>query len=154
MPSPVRRMGLDPGLSTGWAIFQGTSIIDSGSIEGGVDGFIEWWREGNLSSRVDEVVYERFIPQGFKGLTQTHSLQVEGALFALWQGPRVGQLRTDKATLIKQHDTGDKGERERKDWLASKGLHFETKHAMDAATHILVERKKARDMAFWKRYWK
>lgn len=147
-------MGIDPGLSTGWAIFQGTSLIGSGSIEGGVDGFIEWWRAGNLSSRVDEVVYERFIPQGFKGLTQTHSLQVEGALFALWQGPRIGQLRTDKATLIKQHDTGDKGERERRDWLASKGLHFETKHAMDAATHILVERKKARDMAFWKRYWK
>ena len=147
-------MGIDPGLSTGWAIFQGTSLIGSGSIEGGVDGFIEWWREGNLSSRVDEVVYERFIPQGFKGLTQTHSLQVEGALFALWQGPRVGQLRTDKATLIKQHDTGDKGERERRDWLASKGLHFETTHAMDAATHVLVERKKARDMAFWKRYWK
>ena len=147
-------MGIDPGLSTGWAIFQGTSLIGSGSIEGGVMGFIEWWREGNLSSRVDEVVYERFIPAGFKGLTQAHSLQVEGALFALWNGPVVGQLRSSKATLIKQHDTGDKGERERKDWLASKGLHFETTHAMDAATHILVERKKARDMAFWKRYWK
>ena len=128
--------------------------MDSGAIPDGVDGFIEWWREGNLSSRVDEVVYERFIPQGFKGLTQTHSLQVEGALFALWQGPRVGQLRTDKATLIRQRFEDKRGETERRDWLASKGLHFETKHAMDAATHILVERKRARDMAFWKRYWK
>lgn len=117
-------------------------------------GFIEWWREGNLSSRVDEVVYERFIPAGFKGLTQVHSLQVEGALFALWNGPIVGQLRSAKASLFRQHEDGKKGERERRGWLASKGLHFETTHAMDAATHILVERKKARDMAFWKRYWK
>ena len=154
MSSQVRRLGLDPGGSSGWALWHGTTLIDSGSIEGGVMGFIDWWHDCNIPSKIDEVVYERFIPAGFKGLTQAHSLQVEGALFALWNGPTVGQLRSSKASLFRQHEDGKKGERERKDWLASKGLHFETTHAMDAATHVLVERKNAKDMAFWRRYWK
>ena len=154
MSSQVRRLGCDPGLSTGWALWNGTSLIDSGSVEGGVMGFIDWWHDWNIPSKVDEVVYERFIPAGFKGLSQVHSLQIEGALFALWNGPTTGQLRAAKATLFRQHHEGDKGQTERKEWLASKGLKFETTHAMDAATHVLVERKNAKDMKFWHRYWK
>ena len=154
MSSQVIRAGFDPGKSTGVCLFRGTNLIYSDAILGGLEGFKEWWRESGRMAGVSEVVCERYLPRGLKGEDQTHSLLIEGAIQMAWDGPVTLQLPSMKATLIKQHDTGDKGERERRDWLASKGLHFETKHAMDAATHVLVERKKARDMAFWKRYWK
>ena len=155
MSSQVSRLGCDPGGTTGVAIFRGTTLIHSDAIGGSLEGFKEWWYESGHLAGVQEVVSEQFIPsRGFRGLDQTHSLLIEGAIQMAWDGPFTLQLPTQKATLIRQRETGDKGERERRDWLASKGLHFETKHAMDAATHILVERKRARDMAFWKRYWK
>ena len=148
------RLGLDPGKTTGYSWWSGTSMIDSGAILGGLEGFKEWWFESDWPGKPAQIVSEQFVPsRGFRGLDQTYSLLIEGAV-RFSDYPVTLQLPSMKATLIKQHDTGDKGERERRDWLASKGLHFETKHAMDAATHVLVERKKARDMVFWKRYWK
>ena len=155
MSSQVIRLGCDPGGTTGVAIFRGTTLIHSDAIGGALEGFKEWWYESGHLAGVQEIVTERFVPMaGLGGMTQAYSPQIEGAIKMVWDGPLTLQLRSSKATLFRQYHEGRKGERERKDWLASKGLHFETTHAMDAATHVLVERKNAKDMAFWKRYWK
>ena len=155
MSSQVIRLGLDPGGSTGAAWFSGATLIKSEAILGGFDGFKEWWHEGDWPGTPGAIVMERYVPlEGFKGTDQTHSPQIEGAVKMVWERSLTLQQRSDKATLFRQHHVGRKGEIEREIWLASKGLHFETAHEMDAATHVLVERKRAKDMTFWKRYWK
>ena len=155
MSSQVLRASFDPGWNTGVAIFQGTSMIYSGAIEGGVDGFKEWWNTSGRMHGVKDIVSEKFVAEvGLGGRSQGFSLQVEGALIMAWDGPLKFQQRDQKARLFRQRHPGDKGQAERKEWLASRGLHFETTHAMDAATHRLVERRDAKDMDFWHRYWK
>lgn len=162
MPEPLMRLGLDPGKETGWAEFFGTDLQASGSIEGGLDGFVDWWQSGSAYRGWAEtgrlgVVCERFVPEvGLGGADQAWSLEIQGAvkLLARQNGFDLTlQLRSDKAALFGQEEVGDKGATERRAWLAERGLTFETDHAMDAATHVLVERKRARDMLFWKRYW-
>lgn len=151
------RLGLDPGKQTGWAAFYGATLERSGSIDGGLDGFIEWWGDEGWLLGQSSVVCERFVPEaGLGGADQAWSLEIQGAvrLLAYQQGFDLAlQLRSDKATLFGQEQAGDKGEAERREWLAERGLVFDTDHAMDAATHVLVERKRARDLAFWRKYW-
>lgn len=149
---------MDPGKETGFAAFFGSEMVQSGSIPGGLDGFIEWVNESGWTSLAGlSVVCERFVPEaGLGGADQAWSLEIQGAvrLLARQQGFDLTlQLRSDKATLFGQEQLGDKGESERREWLAERGLVFDTDHAMDAATHVLVERKRARDMRFWRRYW-
>lgn len=161
-PERLMRLGLDPGKETGWAEFFGTDLQASGSIEGGLDGFVDWWQSGSAYRGWAEagrlsVVCERFVPEvGLGGTDQAWSLEIQGAVKLLARQsafPLVLQPRSDKAALFGQKDIGDRGETERKRWLSERGLNFATNHAMDAATHVLVERRRARDMAFWKRYW-
>lgn len=153
------RLGLDPGKETGWAFFYGAELRRSGSIEGGLDGFVEWWERNwpSMDFQYLSVVCERFVPEaGLGGKDQAWSLEIQGAvrLLAYQQGFDLTlQLRSDKAALFGQEQVGDKGETERREWLAERGLVFDTNHAMDAATHVLVERRRARDMLFWRRYW-
>ena len=132
----------------------------SGSIGGGLDGFIDWWASDGkwfLHTNCLSVVCERFVPEaGLGGADQAWSLEIQGVVrfLARQHGfPLALQLRSDKAALFGQEEVGDKGATERRAWLAERGLTFETDHAMDAATHVLVERKRARDMQFWRRYW-
>lgn len=153
------RLGLDPGKQTGWARFLDEEMMDSGSIGGGLEGFMDWWDTG-AGGPVGaglHVICERFVPEvGLGGADQAWSLEIQGAvkLLARQNGFDLTlQLRSDKAALFGQEEVGDKGATERRAWLAERGLTFETDHAMDAATHVLVERKRARDMLFWKRYW-
>lgn len=151
-------LGLDPGKETGWAAFYGAKLERSGSIKGGLDGFIDWWEDEGWFLGHMSVVCERFVPEaGLGGEDQAWSLEIQGAvrLLARQQGFDLTlQLRSDKSVLFGQEQVGDKGEAERREWLAERGLVFDTDHAMDAATHVLVERKRARDLAFWNRYWK
>lgn len=158
------RLGLDPGKETGWAVFFGAELQESGSIEGGLDGFADWWQGSRYTPRLGDhfaewfdVVCERFVPEaGLGGEDQAWSLEIQGAVRLLARQCGFSltlQLRSDKATLFGQEQLGDKGATERRAWLAERGLAFETDHAMDAATHVLVERKRARDMQFWRRYW-
>lgn len=156
------RLGLDPGKQTGWARFLNEEMMDSGSIGGGLEGFMDWWDTGaggagGTAGAGLHVICERFVPEaGLGGEDQAWSLEIQGAVRLLAR--QLGfdltlQLRSDKATLFGQEQVGDKGEAERREWLAERGLVFDTDHAMDAATHVLVERKRARDLAFWDRYW-
>lgn len=148
-------IGFDPGKSTGYAAFRGADLIETQVISGGYDGFIEWWRdntEHTLLEECDEIVVERYIPvEGFRGIDQTYSLEIQGAIRALAHVPVALQPRSDKATLFNQEFTGDRGEQERKEWLDARGLGFHTPHEMDAATHVMVNQK--RDPDFWNRYW-
>ena len=151
------RLGLDPGKETGWAAFHGVDLVESGSIPDGLEGFMEWVESGWMSLAGLSMVCERFVPEaGLGGEDQAWSLEIQGAVRLLSRQRGFGltlQLRSDKATLFGQEQLGDKGETERREWLAERGLVFDTDHAMDAATHVLVERKRARDMLFWRRYW-
>ena len=145
-------LGLDQGKSTGAAWLVNDEIQWSTVVEDGFDGFLDWWRRNNPDPSL--IICERYVPlEGFRGKDQTHSLKIEGAVQAMSECNVVLQTRSDKATLFKQTFTGDKGEKERREWLRERGLFFATDHEMDAATHILVNRKRAKDMRFWKRYW-
>lgn len=155
-------LGLDPGKKTGWAEFFDTDLQASGSIDGGLDGFMDWWQSessyrGWAEAGRLRVVCERFVPEvGLGGADQAWSLEIQGVVRWLARAHGFGltlQLRSDKAVLFGQEEVGDKGESERREWLVERGLVFDTNHAMDAATHVLVERKRARDMQFWTRYW-
>lgn len=149
-------LGFDPGKTTGFAWFSGPGLVNTEAIPGGYDGFMEWWCENvdGVIDIADRIVIERYIPvEGFRGIDQTYSLEIQGAIRALASVPVVLQPRSDKATLFNQAFTGDKGEQERSAWFRERGLAFSTPHEMDAATHVLVERKRARDLAFWRRYW-
>lgn len=150
-------LGFDPGKSTGFAVFIGTELAETEAITGGFDGFMEWW-EKNVDhgwiSVADEIVMERYVPvEGFRGMDQTYSLEIQGAIRAMATVPVKLQTRSDKATLFNQNFTGDKGEMEREAWLLERGMGFATPHEMDAVTHIMVSKKRRRDMAFWRRYW-
>lgn len=161
MASERWSLGLDPGKTTGFAMFCDTSMVAAGSIPGGFEGFVEWWfTERGFAPRPQDMgrlVIERYVPlEGFRGIDQTYSLEVQGAArtLALLAGiPVILQMRSAKATLFGQQETGDKGEAERRAWLAERGLVFDptTSHAMDAATHVLVSEKSSLD--FWNRYW-
>ena len=150
-------IGFDPGKATGYAAFRDDDLVDSACISGGFDGFMDWWSDnvdqGTLSL-ADRIVVERYIPlEGFRGIDQTYSLEIQGAIRALACAPLTLQQRSDKATLFNQNYGGDRGEQERRKWLEDRGLVFDTPHEMDAATHVLVERKRSLDLGFWNRYW-
>ena len=161
MGTETWRLGLDPGKTTGFAMFCDTEMVAAGGIEGGFDGFIEWWHAPRgfapVPNDMDQLIIERYVPlEGFRGIDQTYSLEVQGAARTLAHLVDIQvklQLRSDKAVLFGQEETGDKGAAERRAWLAERGLIFDpaTSHAMDAATHVLVSAK--RDPAFWNRYW-
>ena len=155
MSSQVLRASFDPGWNTGAVVFQGARMVYSDTIIGGVKAFKEWWLESGRMNGVKEIVSEKFVPEvGLGGKDQAFSLLVEGAMIMAWDGPIVFKQRDQKSRLFRQHHAGDKGQAERREWLAARGLKFETDHAMDAATHLLVTRRDAKDMDFWHRYWK
>lgn len=148
--------GFDPGKSTGFALFNGAELIMSESIEGGFVGFRDWWHDHAdwPLDQVDEFVVERYVPtEGFRGIDQTYSLEIQGAIRMVTSANITLQLRSDKATLFKQVFDGDKGQREREAWFAERGMTFQTTHELDAATHVLVSKKRDRDREFWRRYW-
>jgi hypothetical protein len=157
--SKTKILGLDPGKNTGWALFHETKMISSGTIDGGVYGFINWWLgfRQNEGKKLDTIVCESFNPEvGLGGKNQTWSLEVQGALKLLCLQESIDlkfQQRSDKANMFGQNFVGTKGEAERREWLKARGLIFETTHAMEAATHVLVDRRLSRDINFWKTYW-
>lgn len=148
-------IGIDPGGTTGIAIFSDVELVECEAVMGGFDGFMEWWRSkrgADWAMIADALVVEDFIVEpDFVG--RAYPSEIIGAIRALWSGELIVQPRSAKSTLFNQVFTGDKGEMERAAWLKERGLTFFTPHEMDAATHVLVERKRARDMEFWRRYW-
>lgn len=137
-------LGLDPGDSTGWALFDEEKRIGGGVIINGRDGFIEWAK--TEMPRHDVLVVEDFVVQpDFVGTPV--SAEVIGAAYALSDAPRkVKQLRSAKATVIAGTEA------QRNAWLRSLGFDFII-HEMDATVHVLVFLKRiGHKAAFW-RYW-
>ena len=140
----MRLLGIDPGDSTGWALFEDEKRIDGGVIINGRDGFIEWAKAE--MPQHDVLVVEDFVVQpSFVG-TPT-AAEVLGAAWALSDAPRkVKQLRALKATVIAGTEA------ERNAWLRSHGFDFII-HEMDATVHVLVYLKRiGHKPAFWL-YW-
>lgn len=140
----MRILGLDPGDSTGWALFDGEKRIDGGVIINGLDGFIEW--ATTEMPQHDVLVVEAFVVQpSFVG-TPT-AAEVLGAAWAMSRAEKkVRQLRSQKATVVAG------SEAERNEWLRSIGFDFII-HEMDATVHVLVYLKRiGHKAAFWL-YW-
>lgn len=152
---PVYRLGIDPGETTGWAVFKDEELDATGIIVNGVNGFIEWTRTDIYFRSVSEIIIENFEIDGT--ITGTWSSEIIGAVRALrepWQKLFV-QQRAAKTELIGVRGlTGDRAQARRFAWLASHG--FEDVgggHNLDAVTHVLVRLKRARDRAAYRRYW-
>lgn len=137
-------LGLDPGQTTGWALFRGEILIRCGAIAGGRDGFIEWAKtEMPLH---DVLVVESFIVEpSFVG--RSDASEVIGAAFALSSAPvKREQLRASKATLVKGDQTT------RFNWLRARGFEGMT-HELDAITHVLLYLRAVGHKAAFHRYW-
>lgn len=140
----MRILGLDPGQSTGWALFLAEKLIASGVITGGRDGFIEWAK--TEMPQHDVLVVESFIVErDFVG--RSDASEVIGAAFALSDAPiKREQLRSAKSTLINGTQT------QRFAWLREQGFEG-VSHALDAITHVLLYLKAiGHKPAYW-RYW-
>ena len=140
----MRILGLDPGDSTGWALFDGENRIDGGLIINGLDGFKEWAKAD--MPQHDVLVVEAFVVEpGFVGTPV--AAEVLGAAFALSRAEKqVRQLRSKKATVIAGTEAA------RNAWLREHGFGLII-HAMDATVHVLVYLKRiGHKAAFW-RYW-
>lgn len=154
----MKLLTLDPGLSTGYSIWETRSYFDSsdlelmetGVIEEGCEGFIDDWRYKGIGTKTDRVVCERFVIDGTH--TGVWSAQIEGALMALYDGPVIWQLRSDKATLFNQEFGGDAGQTERFAWLRERGFEGEG-HELDAITHALVWAKRMGHIPTLRKYW-
>lgn len=145
----TRLLGLDPGLRTGFALFEygprrAAELVESGDVPNGLDGFLEWWPTFRNGYQVDEVVCEKFIIDGT--IIGTWSAQIEGALKALYDGPVTWHTRGDKAGLRP-------GEPQRRAWFRAAGIRFDSSHALDAATHAIVLLKRRAHMPTLERYW-
>lgn len=84
-----RILGLDPGKATGWSLWEYDAItplrpVSHGTIEGGLSGFLAWWRDGGVEFTTDEVVCESFRLDGRTPNPDITPLRIEGALAALW----------------------------------------------------------------------
>lgn len=150
-------LGLDPGETTGWAMFLDEEMVGTGAIVGGVEGFRRWVEgpEGREALYdADVLVVEDFDIDGTK--TGTWSSEIIGAVkFSRlsWQKLFM-QKRGKKAGLVGVDGlTGEQAEVKRFAWLKAKG--FENVgggHNLDAITHIIVWGKTHMRTEFYRRY--
>lgn len=154
--SPVYRLGIDPGETTGWAVFKDEELDATGIITGGVEAFIEWANSAIYFRSVAEIIIEDFDIDGT--ITGTWSSEIIGAVRALRRPAHQKlfvQKRAAKTELIGVRGlTGDQAEAKRFAWLKAHG--FEDAgggHNLDAVTHVLVRLKRGRDRAAYRRYW-
>lgn len=82
-------LGLDPGESTGWSVWEygqtfAPQELAHGIIAGGLAGFIRWWRLNIDEGAWDEVVCESFRLDGRTDFPNVTPLRIEGALAVLW----------------------------------------------------------------------
>lgn len=138
------QLDLDPGESTGWALFVEENLVDCGVITGGRDGFIEWAK--TQMPYHDVLVVESFIVQpDFVG--RADASEVIGAAYALSQAPvKREQLRSAKSTLVRGDET------KRFNWLRDRGFTGVT-HVLDAITHGLLYLRAISHKPAYEKYW-
>ena len=140
----MRVLALDPGETTGWALFHGEILIEHGVISEGRNGFIKWAK--TQMPEHDVLVMESFIVQpDFVG--RADASEVIGAAYALSDAPiKREQLRVSKMTLMR----GD--EKARFGWLRDRGFTGMT-HELDAVTHALLYLRATGHKPTYLRYW-
>lgn len=150
LPPPKRGgrvIALDPGETTGWALFFDHELINSGEISEGLDGFLEF----NLPW-ADVIVVEDFVVEpGFVGRAVASEVIGAVALEARRFRPKVWllrQSRSDKATIT----GGSLTESQRFEWLRERGFSGSS-HELDAITHGLIHLKRRRNRNALKKYW-
>lgn len=143
-------LAIDPGLSTGWALFHGATPFKQGVIPNGVRGFKEWWNSCERPSH-DVLVIEDFIVEpSYVGIAWAS--EVKGAAIMATNAMVVIQKRSDKATLFGQKKKGQAGETERFNWLRERGFSGAS-HELDAITHVLVYLKRQKNRLALSKYW-
>lgn len=141
-------LALDPGGTTGWSIWQYDALtpampFEHGQITGGVQGFVEWWREHerDIEPDVDEVVSESFVLDGRTVSPDVTPLRIEGALSVLWPHGVIYQRNTFKAhapdATLKRLGFWWRGEQ----------------HARDSARHALAFLKVRKHLPTVRAYW-
>lgn len=146
-------LALDAGVTTGYAFASygdeaPLDFTEVGVIENGIRGFLLWWEErlnGYPKDQIDCIIAEDFKIDGT--IAPGDSLQIEGALMALWPGEIVWQSRSDKAALIR-------GEKARNAWIDERFPGLTTQHTRDAVTHALVRMKRLHHAPTIDRYWR
>ena len=137
----TRILALDPGGTTGWALFRLPDddpiyLIDCGQVVGGNDRFIRWW--GTVEH--DLVVSETFRLDGRTRYPDITPLRIEGALDVLSPGWH-GQANVMKAhapdDLLKKHGLWIRGQR----------------HSRDAIRHGLAYAKMHKHLPTLAKFW-
>jgi len=142
----TRLLALDPGGTSGWSTWLYSPLtplepIDHGQIEGGLEGFLQWWDVETMIRRPwDEMVAETFVLDGRTVKPDTTPLLIEGALHVLFPG-WVGQRNVMKAQaddlLLKRADYWWPGEQ----------------RARDSASHAIALMKTRRHLPTIKMLW-
>lgn len=149
-------LALDPGLATGFAIFENEKLIHQEVIEGGEKGFLKEFPQiyEDYKNTNHRIVIERFLPtEQIRGEEGIISNRIEGIVMALTNNQGIiWQLRSDKALLFNQKNKLGKGETERFQWLRRKGFKGSS-HELDAITHALVYMKRAMLEPAIRKYW-
>lgn len=137
-------LAIDPGGTTGWALFHGCDLIACGEIPGGRNGFKEWALASMPAH--DALVAESFIVEpDFVG--RADASEVIGVAYALSKAKVFReQLRSAKATLVRGSET------HRFNWLRERGFDGST-HTLDAITHALLYLRAIGDADAVRRYW-
>lgn len=140
-----RLLALDPGSTTGMSIWQydaetPLTLVGSGQIEGGVDGFLEYMYPDDTSNwgMWDVIISESFVLDGRTTNPDVTPLHIEGILEA--HAHRTGcQLRFQRNNFKKHIDN---------DLLKRNSLYVAGKpHAMDSMRHALAYMKTSRHAA-------
>lgn len=139
----VRVLALDPGESTGWALFKDEEMLQCGVISSGLNGYLSW---AALAMPVHDVlVVEEFIVEpDYVG--RAYASEIVGAAVALSPARIVRQLRSMKATLVRGTEA------QRFAWLSERGFTGES-HALDAITHALLYLRRSGNKAAVRKYW-
>jgi hypothetical protein len=145
-----RLIAFDPGKTTGVSLWQydsdtPLSLVGSGQIEGGVDGFIEYFYPKGMFLPWDVIVSESFVLDGRTPNPDVTPLKIEGILEA--HAHRTGALVRFQRNNFKAHVDND---------LLKKFELYKPgqPHAMDSMRHALAYMKVSRHAATLNHYFK
>jgi hypothetical protein len=143
-------IAFDPGKTTGVSIWEYGTIapprnIGYGQIEGGIEGFLEYFYPDKMFPNFDVIVCESFVLDGRTPNPDLTPLHIEGALLAHQHRTGV-QLRFQRNNF-KKHVPDER--------LKGLGLWWAGKpHAMDSARHALAYMKVSKHLPTLNAYFK
>lgn len=136
-------LALDPGGTTGWALFRNEEFISGGVIPNGLTGFLAWTSLA-MPDHTHLVIEDFVVEPGFVG--RAEASEIIGAAIALSPAGAYRQLRSQKATLVRGTET------ERFNWLRKRGFGGMT-HELDAITHALIFLRRSGHLPTVIKYW-